>query len=346
MVFWIGKSRMMFESKYRLNAEFKSVAGLGPGADVRIAGIRKGTVSRIDLPQNPDQKVRVEMTLDDETRKIIKEDSSAAIRTEGLMGDQYVEISVGTHDSPSVKDNDTLQGAEPLEISDLIRKANGILDSANGAVNNVSQTAGNLGSITAKINNGAGTVGALVNDKTVYQNVEQASAELQEDLEAAKHNFLLGHFFHKRGYEDSVGLTRNLIPELPAVPPIKRFDWSAQQIFNSTATAKLKSKGTEEKTFSDAGNFLQMNPFGLAVVVGYAGMKGDTQHEKVLSEAQAMVVRDYLVGNYKMDDKRVKTIGIGKSPDANEPEIALLVYPEGTNIPAGAGSKAPATRKK
>ncbi len=327
-VFWIGKNQMLFQSRYRLNAEFKTVAGLAGGAEVRVAGIQKGTVRRIDLPQRPDQKARVEMELDSETRRIIRQDSTAAIHTEGLMGDEYVEISPGAGDAPEVKDNDTLEGTPPIEISDLIKKANGILDDAGGAMQNVNQTAGNLGAITSKINNGAGTVGALVNDKQIYNNVTQATNEMQEDMEAAKHNFLLSHFFHKRGYEDSADLTKNEIPQLPPEPTLKRFSWNGSKIFDKEDTAKLK----DPKTLNEAGAFLQANPFGLAVVAAYAD-KGDSEQEKILTEARSMVVRDYLVKNFKMDDTVVKTIGLGKSPSFAGSGVEVLIYPAGTGIP-------------
>jgi phospholipid/cholesterol/gamma-HCH transport system substrate-binding protein len=324
-VFLIGQNRMLFRSTYRLNAEFKTVAGLTGGAEVRVDGIQKGSVRRIDLPPRPDQKARIEMDLDSETRKVIRKDSVAAIHTEGLMGDEYVEISPGTNDAPAVKDNDVLEGTPPVEISDLIKKADGILDSAGGAMQNVSQTAGNLGAITSKINNGEGTVGALVNDKKIYQNVSQATTEMQEDMEAAKHNFLMSHFFHKRGYEDSADLTKNEIPQLPSEPALKRFSWDGSKLFDKGDSAKLK----DAKALNEAGAFLQTKPFGLAVVAGYAD-KGDSAQEKIATEARAMVVRDYLVKNFKMDDTRVKTIGLGKSNDADGAGVAVFVYPAAT----------------
>ncbi len=324
-VFLIGQNRMLFRSTYRLNAEFKTVAGLAGGAEVRVDGIQKGSVRRIDLPQRPDQKAKIEMDLDTETSKVIRQDSVAAIHTEGLMGDEYVEISPGTNDAPVVKNNDTLQGNPPIEISDLMKKADGILDSAGGAMQNVSQTAGNLGAITSKINNGAGTVGALVNDKQIYNNVNQATTEMKEDMEAAKHNFLMSHFFHKRGYEDSADLTKNEIPQLPSAPAVKRFSWEGPRLFDKADAAKLK----DAKALNEAGTFLQANPFGLAVVAGYAD-KGDSAQEKIVTEARAMVVRDYLVKNFKMDDTRVKTIGLGKSNDGEGTGVAVLVYPSGT----------------
>lgn len=321
-VFWIGGNKMLFQSKYRLNAEFQDVAGLLNGGDVRVAGIHKGTIRRIDLPRHPGQKVRVEMELDSDTRRVIRKDSTASIQTEGLMGDEYLEIAVGTDDSPQIQPGDTLYGTAPIQVSALLRKASGILDSASGAVENISQTAGKMDSIASKINNGSGTIGALVNDKKVYQNVNQATAEMKEDMEAVKHNFLLSHFFHKRGYEDSADLTKHQIAQLPPEPAEKEFSWSGPKIFDRTDTAKLK----DTRALKDAGQFLAANPFGLAVVAGYAD-KGDTDEEKILTEARAMVVRDYLVKNFKIDDTRVKTIGLGKSPDENEAGVSLLIYP-------------------
>jgi phospholipid/cholesterol/gamma-HCH transport system substrate-binding protein len=337
-IFRIGENQMLFRSKYRLNAEFQNVAGLTTGAQVRVSGVSTGTVRRIDLPQRPDQKVRVEMDLDSDTRRVIKQDSSAAIRAEGLMGDEYVEIAPGSIGAASVEDNGTLQGTRPVEISDIIQKADGILDTTGSAMQNINQATGDLSSITSKINGGKGTVGALVNDKQVYQNVNKATAELQEDMEAVKHNFLLSHFFHKRGYEDSTDLTKNGIGQLPPEQAVKRFSWNAQQIFDKPDTAKLK----DSKALNQAGEFLQANAFGLAVVLGFSDMKGDADKEKTLTEARALVVRDYLVKNFKMDDTRVKTLGVGKSGNADAAGVSVLVYPAGF-IPEGGTTPQQAT---
>lgn len=216
----------------------------------------------------------------------------------GLMGDEYVELSVGADDSPPVKPGDTLTGAAPIQVSDLLRKASGILDSANGAVQNISQTAGQVDSIASKINKGSGTIGALVNDKQVNQNVNQATAEMKEDMEVVKHNFLSSHFFKKRGYEDAADLTKHQIARLPPEPAVKEFSWNGSRIFDRTDTARLK----DSRALKQAGEYLQANPFGLAVVAGYAD-KGGTDEDKILTEARAMVVRDYLVKNFNIESR-------------------------------------------
>src|SRR5437867_8308987 len=326
-VFWIGKKQFLFHSTYRLKAEFQNVAGLNGGAEVRVGGIHEGTVRQIQLPVRPNEKMRVLMALAGGTRNVIKKDSMATIRSEGLVGDKFVEISFGSEQSPKVSDDDTIQGEPPLQISDLLNKTNEVLDSTKGAVENVNDTTNNLRSITTKIDQGQGTIGALINNKKIYQNVNAGAAAFQENMEALKHNFFLRGFFKERGYQSAADLKRNEISQLPDKPVEKRFTYEAKKIFDKPDTAKLKN----EKALNETGDFLQSNRFGVAVIAAYTDMKGDSQTNHLLTEARAMVVRDYLVKNFKLEDTKIKTIGLGKSDKASEGGIIeVLVYPEGT----------------
>ena len=158
---------------------------------------------------------------------------------------------------------------------------------------------------------------------------------MQEDMEALKHNFLLRGFFHKRGYTNSEELTRHQIARLPSQPASKRFLFDAARIFDKDDTAKLK----KSKTLNEAGKFLEENAFGLVVVAGYMDMKGDREKDRVLTEARAMVVRDYIVKNFKVDDQRIKTMGLGKLPDSETSGVEILVYPAGTAAAAAVSTE-------
>jgi phospholipid/cholesterol/gamma-HCH transport system substrate-binding protein len=327
-VFWIGNKQFLFHSTYRLQAEFQNVAGLNGGAEVRVGGIHEGTVRQIQLPVRPNEKVRVLMDMVGATRSVIKNDSVATIRSEGLVGDKFVEISFGSEKAPKVKDDDTIQGEPPLQISDLLAKTSEVLDTTKGAIDNVNQTASNLNSITTKINQGQGSIGAFINDKKIYQNVNAGTNAFKEDMEALKHNFFLRGFFKERGYESAADLKKNEISHLPDKPAEKTFDYEAKKIFDKPDTAKLKN----EKALNETGEFLQSSHFGVAVIAAYTDMKGDSQSNHLLTEARAMVVRDYLVKNFKLEDTKIKTIGLGKSDKVREGgSVEVLIYPEGTN---------------
>ena len=143
-VFLIGSKQLRFRATYRVMAQFPTVAGLQPGADVRVGGTHQGTVKSIDLPHQNDGQVSVVMDLEQGTRDVVNKGSVASIQSEGLLGDKYVEISFGEKGAPPLKGGDTLWSATPIDIADLIKKANNILGTADDAMQNVHSTALNL----------------------------------------------------------------------------------------------------------------------------------------------------------------------------------------------------------
>jgi hypothetical protein len=157
--------------------------------------------------------------------------------------------------------------------------------------------------------------------------------DFRENMEALKHNFLLSGYFKKRGYEDSAEVGANEIVGLPQATPTKSFTFTARQLFGARDSAKLR----DQKSLNAGGEFLAQNQFGFAVVTVSTGTEGDTQKDMELTEARAMVVRDYLVDNFGFDDSQLKTLGLGKQAasdhDADWGSIQILVYPLGTEIP-------------
>jgi len=346
-VFIIGSKQYLFTSTYQLKAQFDNVVGLDAGGDVRVGGVHSGTVRSIVLPHTPGEKVTVVMDLNKSTHEIIKQDSVATIETEGLLGNQYLAISFGSAGKADVRNGDTLASEPALEMSDLLQKTSGILDSSQQAIQNATRATANLDAISAKINAGQGTVGALVNDKQLYNNLEQTTStmqntmlqaqtgvtDFQENMEALKHSFFVRGYFKNRGYEDSAELTQNEIEGLPQGAAIKEFTYSTKQLFEKQNSAKLKN----QKSLNAGGEFLANNQFGFAVIVASSGMQGDTQKELVLTEARAMVVREYLVENFGFDDSQLKTLGTGKQTDVSSDSgwgtVKIFIYPVGTGIP-------------
>jgi outer membrane protein OmpA-like peptidoglycan-associated protein len=278
-VFLIGNKSFRFTSTYVLNSNFENVDGLIDGAEVRVGGINQGTVTQIELPAQPNGKMTVVMNLRTPTRNVIKKDSVASIKTQGILGDKYIEISFGSTRAQQVSNGDTIASEKPTDVSERARE---LTDEAQGAI------------------------GAF-----------------RDDMEALQHNFLLRGYFEKRGYNDTGELKRNAIGRLPAEQPAKEFDYDPQEIFDKSGNAKLKGK----KRLDEAGTYLQENKFGLAVVAS-SEATGDVHQARTLTEARAKVVRDYLVQNFRLDDTRIKTIGLGKNKDASASDtLAILIYP-------------------
>jgi hypothetical protein len=291
--FLIGERQFMFAKTYELRTRFKDVAGLIDGAEVRVGGIHKGIVKHIELPDAPNGDMTVTMSLDESTRKVLRADSVATIGSEGLLGSKYVDISFGSPKGAPIGQEATIASKPPVEVQDMIEKAGDALGDVRGQ----------MAAVTTKAAEGA--------------------AAFTENMEAMRHNFFLKGFFNNRGYEDSSKLKDNLISQAPKGAPVQTFSYDVKKIFVDVDHAKMKN----EKALNDAGNFLQTTPFSTAVVLAVSGLKGDSEELETMLQARAMVVRDYLVSNFRMDDKRVKTMIRGKSgAKTDDGTIEILVY--------------------
>ena len=204
IIFLIGNKRNLFSSTFGVYGTFKNVNGLAVGNNVRFAGITIGIVQNITIIN--DTTVRVDLTLNDDVKKFLKKDSKISIGSDGLMGDKLVVIAPGGITSQEqVKNGDQLPSVPPVDADKIIAKLTGIADNAGTLIQNLSD-------ITGKVNSGKGSLGRLLNndrmandlDATVKQakntmaNVHKTTSTLNEDLTAAQHNFLLKGFFNKK----------------------------------------------------------------------------------------------------------------------------------------------------
>jgi outer membrane protein OmpA-like peptidoglycan-associated protein len=296
-VFLIGDRLFLFSRTYCLRAPFDTVSGLDEGAVVRAGGMRVGAVDAIRMPRQPGDKVTVVMRLGEDTRAVIMKDSVASIETEGLLGDKYVSLSFGSKQGEPVADGDTIEGRPTPDMADIAKKATDMMDTTQS---------------------------------TVAEAKEGVTA-MKEDMEALKHNFFFRGFFNKRGYMSEGDLTRYDIAALPHGRPLKTFTYAPADLFEKADTARLKN----QEALDEAGKFLESTPFSLAVVTAHANSKGDKEKNLTLTQARAMVVREYLA-QFKLDDGRLKTKGLGEDASGGtdaSARVEILVYPPDGGAP-------------
>jgi phospholipid/cholesterol/gamma-HCH transport system substrate-binding protein len=115
----LGEIEVLGDKYYLLNARFKSVSGLKMGAQVDIAGVQVGQVDSIALDPK-DLMAMVRLKIKDVI--VLSDDVIASIKTAGLLGDKYVQLSPGGSDK-ILKPGDTIIETEPpLDIEGLISK--------------------------------------------------------------------------------------------------------------------------------------------------------------------------------------------------------------------------------
>ncbi|MGV3696661.1 MlaD family protein [Flavobacterium sp.] len=196
-IFIIGKQKNLFNPVFSLKANFHNVSGLQVGNVVRFSGINIGTVDNIAIIN--DSTVKVEMLIKKEVQKFIKTDSRASIGSEGIIGDRVVVISQGGQDQKTVIESGAfIASDEPVETD-------AIMKSLKTTAENAALASNDIVGIVDKINNGEGTLGRLIKDEKMAENIDQtvsnlktSTKKLDENMEAAKHNFLLKGYFKKK----------------------------------------------------------------------------------------------------------------------------------------------------
>jgi phospholipid/cholesterol/gamma-HCH transport system substrate-binding protein len=198
-IFIIGKQQNLFNPVFKLTTTFYNVSGLQVGNNVRFTGINVGTVDNISIIN--DSTVRVDMLIKKEVNKFIKSDCIVTIGSEGLIGDRLLMITQGSSDAPLAKEGMQLASSEPVETDAIMASLE--VTAVNAEI--ISQQ---LAEIMVNINSGKGTLGRLIQDTVIAENlsetmlnIKKSSKGLDENMEAAKHNFLLKGYFNKKEKE-------------------------------------------------------------------------------------------------------------------------------------------------
>lgn len=184
-----------FEKVLRYNTFLTGVAGLKVGDPVRLSGVDVGKVNGIGIA---DGKVRVDFEVKEGTR--LRTDSVASLRMTNLLGGQYLGLTFGSQTAPLLPPGGTVQGQDVAGvdaimsnlgeltvdaktlITDLNKNQNEVMGKITSMLDenrgNLRSSLSNLNSITAKFDRGDGSLALLLNDKTLYNNTNKATASL------------------------------------------------------------------------------------------------------------------------------------------------------------------------
>lgn len=134
LIFMIGGEHQFFQRDYSLYANFEDIAGLRMGAPVQLAGLKVGFVDGIRFSAEEGSKlVTVKMNVRRKFQGRIREDSEASIETQGLLGDKYIYITVGSAERPVLKDKATITAKTTVSLFTLADKAGSIIDNIDAA---------------------------------------------------------------------------------------------------------------------------------------------------------------------------------------------------------------------
>ena len=218
----IGKQKNLFGDTFLVYANFKNIAGAKEGNYVRFAGINVGTVQTISLIN--DTTVQLALNLENKIRPYVKKDAIASIGSDGLMGDKLILIAPGHDSMPVVKNGDRLLSSNPLDMDKIMNNLSKIS-------NNASVLTEGLSDIVSKINQGKGSIGRLLANDNLAKKMENtvttagetaasfkaAANNVNENLDAVKHNFLLRGYFKRKEKKRIKDSTENANKEIQTI---------------------------------------------------------------------------------------------------------------------------------
>ncbi|MDD2630858.1 MAG: MlaD family protein [Bacteroidales bacterium] len=161
-IFLIGRQKNLFNPVFKLTTTFYNVSGLQVGNNVRFSGINIGTVENIKIIN--DSTIQVGIIVKEDVQQFIKTDCVAAIGSEGIIGDRILIIMQGSSNAPSVIDGQKLLSSEPVEMDAIVASLQ--ISAINAEV-----VTKQLAEIMIDVNQGKGTVGRLIQDSTIAENI-------------------------------------------------------------------------------------------------------------------------------------------------------------------------------
>lgn len=176
-VFLVSERKSLFTLKNRYSIQFATVGGLAQGSPVQLDGVGIGSVQSIVLPEQVEQKMlTVWISADRRYAARIRQDSLARIKTLGLLGDKYIDITSGSPNSEVIPSGGAIPAAPPTDVERLIA-------TGGDAVDNMVAISYSLRTILERMEAGQGILGELTTDSEAGKRAKDALLNVLEAME-------------------------------------------------------------------------------------------------------------------------------------------------------------------
>jgi len=171
-LFVVGTNARLFERKYHLTLHLANAQQIGGGAMVALAGYEVGKVSEVRLnPRDDGQVVEIILQLPRDRQEQITTSSRAQIRTVGVLGDRFIDISMGRPGEPPLPDGAEIEVDEPMDWPSTFQRAAGALDDMLELIESGKEA-------LSKLNQGEGALGVLLNDADLGRDLKDTGRSL------------------------------------------------------------------------------------------------------------------------------------------------------------------------
>jgi phospholipid/cholesterol/gamma-HCH transport system substrate-binding protein len=299
-IYFIGTKQQMFGKTEPLTAVFNNVSGLQLGNNVRYSGINVGTVRGIEIIN--DSTINVEMQIDRTVFPHIKKNAVATIGSDGLVGSVIINIIPGKGNALPVQSGDFIKSNNRIRTDDM-------LSTLNVTNQNAAQLTADLLKITNDIHNGKGTIGLLLRDsamandlKTTIYNLKITSQKTSQTMD--KLNRQIEDLDHK---DNVIGVLKDTMVGNKIRHIVTNLDSSSQEI--NKVVSNLNATISNIKEGKGAINYLSNDPKLVKQID--STMTNINQASQKLNE-NLEALKSNFFGYFKKQEKAKKKAAAGK----------------------------------
>lgn len=180
-LFVLASRTFLLSDVFVVRSQFDRVAGLVSGASVQYQGVNVGRVESVRLPDTPGGQITVTMAIANRARHLIRANTQAQIKSDGLVGNMIVVLVTPAGESAPVAEGEFIAGVNPFDLFEITDKA---LESVQG----FEEAASTFEQIMQDVRNGEGTIGKLIYDPALYESFVQTTNETREVMNTLSDN--------------------------------------------------------------------------------------------------------------------------------------------------------------
>lgn len=198
----VGGKTGFFLARVSYHTYFPNSQGLVEGNQVRLAGVTVGAVRDVKVPRKPGQDLFIAFDIEKRYAHLIKTDSKVEIKTIGLLGDKYLELTPGSPNAKDLPEGSEITAFRGTELDKILAGGGDLME-------NVVAISRSLKTILGRTEEGKGFLGELTSESA---SGKELSKSLRKTLETTNHLLddvregrgLLGRLIHDEKLADSI----------------------------------------------------------------------------------------------------------------------------------------------
>ncbi|MEO6813292.1 MAG: MlaD family protein [Ginsengibacter sp.] len=166
----LGSQKKTFEKSLTVKSFFENVNGLQKGNNVWFSGVKVGTIKKVAITGK--NQVEVDINIEQHSQQFIRKDAKAKLSTDGLIGNKIIEIYGGSSKAAEIESGDII-------AADKLLSTDAMMNTLSQNNNNLLQITTDFKLITRRIAEGKGSIGKLLTDETLVNQINAITLTLQ-----------------------------------------------------------------------------------------------------------------------------------------------------------------------